>query len=69
MLGVLETVGGKEARELVVEERDEKIERIVETWPPRFDVSRAKGLGFVEDGGLERTVREYMEDYGGKKVG
>ena len=67
MLRVLEKVGGRGARELVVEERDEKVARIVETWPPRFDVSRAKGLGFVEDGGLEQTVREYVEDYGGKK--
>lgn len=67
MLRVLETVGGREARELVVEERDENIERIVETWPPRFDIGRARELGFVEDGELERTVREYLGDYGGKK--
>lgn len=65
MLGVLESVGGQKARQLVVEERDAQIERIVETWPPRFDVGRAKALGFVEDGGLEGTVREYLEDYGG----
>ena len=67
MLRVLEVVGGRQVRDLVVEEKDEKIERYVETWTPRVDVSRARGVGFVDDGGLERTVREYMEDFEGKK--
>lgn len=67
MLEALNAVGGEKMSELVEERRDEAVERIVDTWPPRFDVSRAKDLGFLDDGPLERTVREYMEDYGGKK--
>ena len=66
MLKALENVGGKKALDLVEEERDEVTERIVESWPPRFDTSLAKNLGFVDDGPLERTLKEYMEDYGTK---
>ena len=67
MLEALEAVGGKAARELVVEKRDKATESIVASWPSRFDVKKAKGLGFLEDGPLDRTLREYIEDYGGKK--
>ena len=64
MLRALESVGGEQALNLVEEERDEAIEKIVETWPPRFDTSLAKSFGFVDDGPLEQTLKEYIEDYG-----
>lgn len=67
MLQALENVGGKPALDLIEEKRDEGIENIVESWPPHFDTSLAKSLGFVDDGPLERTLQEYIEDYPTKK--
>lgn len=64
MLKALENVGGKQALNLIDEKHDEAIEAIVETWPPRFDTSLAKSLGFLDDGPLERTLEEYIQDYG-----
>lgn len=69
MLEALERVGGRGVRELVREERDEDVERIVYGWPWRFDTSWAAELGFVgaHGGGpwAERVIREYMEDFTG----
>ncbi|KAK0516538.1 hypothetical protein JMJ35_001141 [Cladonia borealis] len=67
MLEALKAVGGDEALKRVEEQRDEATEKIVLSWPTRFDVSRAKQLGFADDGPLERTLQEYLEDYGAKK--
>lgn len=61
ILAALEKVGGMEAREKVVEERDEKVERIVESWPTRFDTTKARELGFEEDVSLEETVRAFAD--------
>ncbi|KAF9730860.1 hypothetical protein PMIN06_005071 [Paraphaeosphaeria minitans] len=60
ILEALEKVGGKETRALVKEKRDEKIEKIVLSWPGRYDTSRAKELGFAEDVGLEQTIRDFI---------
>jgi nucleoside-diphosphate-sugar epimerase len=64
MLHALKDVGGAKALSLVEEKKDSAVEKIVLSWPTRFDTTRAKGLGFMEDGPLERTVTEYVEDYG-----
>ena len=63
MLDALKAVGGDKALQLVEEKRDEATERIVESWPTRFDTSRAEGLGFADDGTLVQTLEEYMTDY------
>lgn len=68
MLEALRVVGGDEAVKLVEDEKDEATEKIVLSWPTRLDTSRAKKLGFAEDGTLEQTLREYIEDYGAKKA-
>ena len=68
MLDALKVVGGEEALELVEEKRDKATEAIVASWPPRFDTSRAEMLGFVKDGDLIDTLRQYVEDYGDAKV-
>lgn len=64
MLEALRVVGGDEAVKLVEDKKDEVTENIVLSWPTRLDTSRAKSLGFAEDGPLEQTLREYIEDYG-----
>lgn len=63
MLDALKAVGGEKALELVQEEKDEATEKIVLSWPTRLDTSRARHLGFAEDGPLEQTLKEYIEDY------
>lgn len=60
ILETLEKVAGKETRALVKERRDEKIEKIVLSWPGKYDTSRAKALGFADDVGLERTIRDFI---------
>ncbi|KAI4290572.1 MAG: hypothetical protein L6R35_000135 [Caloplaca aegaea] len=63
MLAALEAVGGQEALDLVEDKRDAATEKIVKSWPATYDTSKAKRLGFVEDGTLEQTLQQYMEDY------
>lgn len=67
MVEALRAVGGDEAVKLVRNEKDEETEKIVLSWPTRLDISRAKKLGYAEDGPLEQTLREYIEDYGVSK--
>lgn len=64
MLDVLKEVGGEDALRLVEEKRDEETERIVMSWPTRLDTTRAKQLGFKDDGSLVETVRDYVKEYG-----
>jgi nucleoside-diphosphate-sugar epimerase len=61
ILDALEKVVGKETRALVTEKRDETIQRIVLSWPAKYDTSRAKSLGFSEDVGLEQTIKDFVD--------
>ncbi|KAF2127683.1 NAD-dependent epimerase/dehydratase-like protein [Dothidotthia symphoricarpi CBS 119687] len=61
ILDALEKVAGKEVRDRVKVEKDEKVQRIVLSWPGKYDTSRAKELGFVEDVGLEQTIRDFID--------
>jgi nucleoside-diphosphate-sugar epimerase len=67
MLSALKEVGGQKALDLVEEKPDPAVQKIVGNWPCRFDTTVAKGLGFIDDGPLDRTLREYIEDYGSSK--
>jgi nucleoside-diphosphate-sugar epimerase len=65
MLALVEKVGGAKALALVRFKKDEEVERLVSTWPPVFDVSKAKKLGFVSDedrGGFESAVRDFKQE-------
>ena len=68
MLSALKAVGGERAVKLIEEKQDEATQRIVESWPTRLDTSKAAGLGFIGDGPLDRTLREYVEDYGSESI-
>jgi nucleoside-diphosphate-sugar epimerase len=61
ILDALEKIAGKETRALVKEKRDETTQRIVLSWPAKYDTARAKELGFSEDVGLEQTIRDFIE--------
>ena len=62
ILDALEKVAGTEARKLVREERDPEVQRIVLSWPANYDTSRARSLGFLEDVGLEQTIRDFVKE-------
>ena len=62
MLETLEAVAGEAVRARVTFQRDLAIERIVETWPSRFDVTQAQRLGFVADGTFGGMVRSFMAE-------
>ena len=61
ILDALQKVGGTQARLLVHEQRDPKIEAIVGSWPARFNVQRAKALGMIPDVDLEQTVKAFAQ--------
>ena len=60
MLRALEKVGGKEARALVRREKpSDEIRDMLDSWPIRFDVSKALGLGFVADSSFKQAVEDF----------
>ena len=64
MMDALEVVGGKEKLELLREETDVEMERILRSWGTTFDNSLAHHLGFKEDVGFEQAVRDYRDSLG-----
>ncbi|KAF2091150.1 NAD dependent epimerase/dehydratase [Saccharata proteae CBS 121410] len=61
ILDALEKVGGKEKRNLVIEEKDPVTENIVLSWPTALETSRAFELGMAKDVSLEETVRAFAD--------
>ncbi|KAI8660295.1 Epimerase domain-containing protein [Fusarium keratoplasticum] len=64
ILDAVEQVGGKEAVQLVKDEEDEALFKIVKSWPPWFDDSRARGLGLEADGTLVDAVKAFKARLG-----
>lgn len=62
LLDSLERLAGPAARARVRCEIDERISRIVRTWPGALDASRALRLGFRGDADVESLVREYVAE-------
>lgn len=62
MLATLGRIGGEEARSLVRIEIDEAVERIVASWPARWDDARARALGFSCDPDFAAIVAAFVED-------
>jgi nucleoside-diphosphate-sugar epimerase len=60
MLDSLERLAGPRVRARVRCEPDDRIARIVCTWPGAFDVSRALRLGFRQDRDIDAIVRQFM---------
>jgi hypothetical protein len=59
ILDALKEVGGEEALAQIEEKNDPAIEAIVASWPARFDVSRAYGLGLDADGTVLDAVKAF----------
>ncbi|MBR0659541.1 D-erythronate dehydrogenase [Neoroseomonas oryzicola] len=62
MLGALEAVAGRAAREKVGFVFDKEVFDIVVGWPAAFEAERARRLGFAEQESLEDLVRAFIED-------
>ncbi|KAL1861165.1 hypothetical protein Plec18170_001680 [Paecilomyces lecythidis] len=63
MLDALEEVGGKERRALVEERYDADIDKIVQSWSPNFNTTRAKQLGFFDDVPFRENLRQYASRF------
>lgn len=62
MVAALGRAGGDTG--LVRWERDENINRLVSSWPGRFEPQRALALGFEGDSSIDDIVHAYREDWG-----
>jgi len=61
MLDSLERVAGPAARARVRTVLDERIMRIVCSWPGTFEVSRALRLGFSADRDIDGIIRQFVD--------
>ena len=62
MVAALERVAGAEVARRVRWERDERVARMVATWPGTLETTRARALGFQGDGTFDAVVRQYIRD-------
>lgn len=62
MVAALEAVGGRAVAGRIRWERDPAVERIVCSWPARWDCERARQLGFAGDPDFASIVRAHVED-------
>ncbi|TBU71029.1 D-erythronate dehydrogenase [Phytopseudomonas daroniae] len=62
MLDSLARVGGNAARERVSFEADERVQRIVCSWPGDFDIERPLQLGFAVDADFDSVVKAHQHD-------
>ncbi|PHM73358.1 D-erythronate dehydrogenase [Xenorhabdus kozodoii] len=60
MLDALKDVAGQKTTELICFELDENINRIVESWPGNFDISRSLALGFSADCSFSDAIRSFI---------
>jgi nucleoside-diphosphate-sugar epimerase len=62
MVAALRTVAGDAVAELVRWDHDPVIDRIVSTWPARFEALAGRALGMQRDDNFESIVRAHMQD-------
>ncbi len=59
MVDALQRVAGLEVINRIRWERDQRVERIVSTWPGAWDTTRALALGFPADENFESVIRQH----------
>ena len=62
MLDELKNQAGEDVMQYIEYKRDEKVENIVLTWPPRFSSHHAKSLDFPFDQDIGEIIRSYQTD-------
>ena len=58
----LHRVAGEQAVRLIRREPDESIIRIVETWAPAVEATRALRLGFAAETSFDEIIRVHIDD-------
>lgn len=61
-LAALARIAGEHTAARVRVQIDERINRIVQGWPVRFETPRALALGFTADPDIETVLRDYVAD-------
>ncbi|KWR87930.1 D-erythronate dehydrogenase [Cupriavidus sp. IDO] len=64
MVEALRRVAGDAVADRVTWQHEERIEKIVGTWPAAWNAERAVSLGFQGDASFDEVIRGYMEDAG-----
>ncbi|MBN3801795.1 SDR family oxidoreductase [Paraburkholderia sp. Ac-20336] len=64
MIAALREVAGDEAVARIDWQRDERVEKIVGSWPGQWDVARAHALGLAGDENFADVIRAYLADEG-----
>ena len=62
MLAALESIAGKSIAERVHFRHDEKIDRLVSSWPGALDTTRALALGFTVDRNFADIIRAHIDE-------
>lgn len=62
MVDALGRVAGPATTQYIRWQADPAVERIVGSWPERWDTTRADALGFASDADFESIVRAFIED-------
>jgi nucleoside-diphosphate-sugar epimerase len=64
MIAALREVAGEAVASRIVRQPDERIEKIVGSWPGAWDTSRAERLGLTGERNFADVIRGYIEDEG-----
>ncbi|MCC8394713.1 SDR family oxidoreductase [Paraburkholderia sp. MMS20-SJTR3] len=64
MVAALREVAGDAVAERIVRQPDERIEKIVGSWPGAWDTSRAERLGLTGERNFADVIRSYLADEG-----
>jgi nucleoside-diphosphate-sugar epimerase len=62
MIDSLRRVAGDAVAARIMMQADERIARIVRTWPANFDTAFARSLGMRADVDFDRVVQQYIDD-------
>ncbi|MEX3011889.1 D-erythronate dehydrogenase [Hoeflea sp. TYP-13] len=62
MIEALARVAGQERADLIREEPDELINRLVSGWPRNFKAARALELGFTADASIDDIIQTHIDD-------
>jgi nucleoside-diphosphate-sugar epimerase len=68
MAASLERVAGSDVARRIQWVRDDRLERMVTSWPGACDNTRARSLGFPGDGTFDAIIRTYIKDELGGRI-
>ncbi len=62
MVDAMKAIGGQAVVDRIRWEPDPVIQRIVDTWPIRFNPQRGLDLGFQADAGITQVIQDFVSD-------